>query len=195
MKGEPMQIQMMKIDEIKPYQFNPRINDGSVDGVAESIKQFGWNQPIVVDKNMVVVVGHTRLKAARKLGLKEVPVFVNEKLTESQAKAYRIADNKTPELSIWDEPLLAKELKEILDADPEIYLGFSPIELETILEDMDAEEIPDTEFGDEDEELNEVIYINVISHEDFRKIKDFFDLDSSSKTILSSEFIKKVGIE
>ena len=89
-----MQIQMMKLSEIHPYEKNPRFNDGAVEAVANSIKEFGFQQPIVVDKDLVVVVGHTRLKAAEQLGLTEVPVVIAENLTPEQVQAYRIADNR-----------------------------------------------------------------------------------------------------
>lgn len=105
-----MQVQNVPIDSITPYERNPRRNAGAVDAVAESIKQFGWNQPIVVDKNNVIIVGHTRLKAAKKLGLKEVPVLVAENLNDEQVKKYRILDNKTNELSEWDFQLLKSEI-------------------------------------------------------------------------------------
>ena len=93
-----MQIINMKLSEIHPYEKNPRFNDGAVEAVANSIKEFGFQQPIVVDKDLVVVVGHTRLKAAEQLGLTEVPVVIAENLTPEQVQAYRIADNKTGEI-------------------------------------------------------------------------------------------------
>lgn len=88
-----MEVRNLKIDEIKPYENNPRDNSKSVDKVAESISQYGFQQPIVVDKDMVIIVGHTRLKAAKKLGLKEVPVIVASSLNKEQVKAYRIGKN------------------------------------------------------------------------------------------------------
>lgn len=112
-----MNIEYWKTEDVKPYENNPRINDGAVDATANSIKQFGWQQPIVVDKDGVIIVGHTRLKAAKKLGLKEVPVTVAENLTAEQAKAYRLADNKTSELADWDDDLLAGELEELDNLD------------------------------------------------------------------------------
>lgn len=90
-----MKVQNVSIQDVKPYANNPRDNDGGVDAVANSIKEFGWQQPIVVDKDNVIIVGHTRYKAAKKLGMKEVPVVVADKLSEEQVKAYRLADNKT----------------------------------------------------------------------------------------------------
>ena len=97
-----MEVKSMSIDDIKPYENNPRDNDDAVDSVANSIKEFGWQQPIVVDKDMVIIVGHTRYKAAKKLGMDKVPVVVASKLTPEQVKAYRLADNKVGELADWD---------------------------------------------------------------------------------------------
>lgn len=108
-----MNIVNMKITDIRPYEKNPRHNEGAVEAVARSIKEFGWQQPIVVDKDMVVIVGHTRLKAAEQLGLTEVPVVVADHLTPEQVQAYRIADNKTGEIAEWDFALLPMELKDL----------------------------------------------------------------------------------
>src|SRR3954467_15568559 len=98
-----MQIEMWSIDRVKPYDKNPRINDAAVDAVARSLQEFGWRQPIVVDEAGVIIVGHTRYKAALKLGYTEVPVHVATGLSPAQARAYRIADNQTAALSAWDE--------------------------------------------------------------------------------------------
>ena len=108
-----MTIQMIQITEIKPYENNPRKNDDAVDEVANSIKAFGFKNPIIVDKNMVIIAGHTRLKAALKLGLTMVPVIVAEDLNEDQANALRLADNKTAEIAKWDKKKLEEELKQI----------------------------------------------------------------------------------
>ena len=112
-----MEIVNRKISDIVPYGRNPRINDKSVDFVANSIKEFGFKQPIVIDKNNVVIAGHTRLKAAQKLGLKEVPTIMADDLTPKQVKAYRLADNKVSEASLWDNDLLDQELSELFDFD------------------------------------------------------------------------------
>lgn len=108
-------IVMLSINDVRPYEKNPRRNDEAVQYVANSIKEFGWKQPIVVDKNNVVVVGHTRLKAAQKLGLKEVPCVIADDLTDKQVKAYRIADNKVGEIATWDFDPLNDELQELQD--------------------------------------------------------------------------------
>lgn len=112
-----MEVKNVKIQDIKPYENNPRDNDAGVDAVANSIDEFGWQQPIVVDKDNVIIVGHTRYLAAKKLGLKEVPVKVATGLTPEQVKAYRLADNKTGELTDWDIDLLDDELNDIFDID------------------------------------------------------------------------------
>ena len=109
-----MEIELWPIDRPLPYAKNPRkIPQSAIDKVAASIKEFGWRQPIVVDADGVVVVGHTRLLAARKLGLLEVPVHVAADLTEAQCRAYRIADNRAGEEARWDDKLLKLEISEL----------------------------------------------------------------------------------
>ena len=107
------QIVQMAISKVKPYPKNPRRNDDSVDAVAESIRQFGFQSPIIVDRDRVIIAGHTRFKAAKKLGLTEVPVIVADELTPEQAEAYRIADNSAGSASEWDLDLLTDILPEI----------------------------------------------------------------------------------
>ena len=110
-----MNIIKMKVEELIPYINNPRNNENTVDKVASSITEFGFKNPIVIDKNNVVINGHTRLLASKKLGLKEVPVIVADDLTEAQVKAFRIADNKTSEYAEWNEELLKLELEQLED--------------------------------------------------------------------------------
>lgn len=105
-----MELKKMKLSEIKPYGKNPRKNDGAVDAVAESIKQCGYCSPIIVDENNVVLAGHTRLKALKKLGREECEVVVKEGLTEEQKQKYRILDNKTGEFAEWDFNVLDAQL-------------------------------------------------------------------------------------
>lgn len=111
------EIVLKNINEIFEYERNPRKNDPAVDSVANSIKEFGFNVPIVLDRNNVIICGHTRLKAAKKLGIGIVPCVVTDNLTEEQVKAYRLADNKTAELAEWDFDLLANEVKDISEID------------------------------------------------------------------------------
>ena len=141
-----MEIKNMKIADIHPYEKNPRFNDDAVDAVAKSISEFGWRAPIVVDKDYVIVCGHTRLKAAQKLGLTEVPVHVASDLTPEQIQAYRIADNKTAEIAEWNYDLLPLEIKELQDANFDLsLLGFDTDELDQLLNGTSADEITDGE--------------------------------------------------
>lgn len=129
---------MTKLSEIKPYERNPRIiPQAAVDAVARSIQAFGFRQPIVVDKNGVILAGHTRYKAAQQLGLTEVPVVWQTDITEIQARGYRIADNKVAELSAWDRDALDLEVRELADlGDTDLdALGLADWELERILAD------------------------------------------------------------
>lgn len=105
-----MKVKEVPVSEVLPYHGNPRNNDDAVEAVAASIREFGWQQPIVVDADMTVIVGHTRLKAAQRLGLATVPVHVASELTPEQVAAYRLADNKVGELATWDMNALALEL-------------------------------------------------------------------------------------
>lgn len=108
-----MHIENYDIHDIKPYEHNPRINDSAVELVANSIKEFGFKQPIVIDTSLTIVAGHTRWKAANKLGLKEVPCVLADDLTTEQVRAYRLVDNKVAEASEWDYDLLDDELADI----------------------------------------------------------------------------------
>lgn len=147
-----MKVNNVPIDSITPYENNPRNNDDAVEATANSIKEFGWQQPIVVDNDGVVIVGHTRLKAAKKLGFKEVPVTVAGNLTDEQVKAYRLADNKTGELADWDVDMLDGELNDIFNIDMEDF-GFDAVEendAEVVDDDFDEEppEEPTSKLGD-----------------------------------------------
>ena len=120
-----MKVQQKPIEEIIPYARNPRKNEDAIAKVAASIKEFGWQQPIVVDSEMVIVAGHTRLQAANKLNLKKVPIVVADNLTPTQVKAYRLADNRISEESKWDYELLEIEFNELIEENFDITLtGF-----------------------------------------------------------------------
>ncbi len=142
-----MNIQEIEIEKLIPYHNNPR-KDQAIDKVASSINEYGFQQPIVVDKKMIVIVGHTRLLASKKLGLKKVPVFIAD-LSETKAKAYRIADNRLNEDSAWDLDLLNLEISDLLDDNYDLnLLGFDPKELDKIIVDdkeyfSDEDEIPE----------------------------------------------------
>lgn len=116
-----MQIVAKKVNDLIPYENNPRINDEAVEYVKNSISEFGFKVPIVIDKNNVVIAGHTRLKASKELNLKEVPCIIADDLTEEQVKAFRLADNKVSEKSMWDYQKLDEELDNILDIDMSMF--------------------------------------------------------------------------
>ncbi len=129
-----MKIEMWEIGRVKPYDKNPRKNEGAIDAVAKSIQEFGFRVPIVVDGDGVIIAGHTRLKAAEKLGLAEVPVHVARELDPDKVRALRIADNKLHELSTWDMELLPIELADLKGVDFDLsLLGFSAEDLAAIM--------------------------------------------------------------
>ena len=139
-----MEIKELKLSEIKPYKKNPRNNDGAVDYVANSIKEFGFKVPIVIDKNNEIVTGHTRYKAAKKLKLKTVPCIQADDLTDEQIKAFRLADNKVAEIAEWDFELLNEEIEDILDIDMTDF-GFGELELPEEIEPKEVveDEVPE----------------------------------------------------
>src|SRR5262245_57502133 len=135
-----MQVEMRRLADIRPYENNPRHNDEAVDAVAASIREFGFRQPIVVDEEGVIIVGHTRYKAAQKLGLELVPVHVAAGLSPAQARAYRIADNQTATIATWDEDKLPLELVALQEAGFDLDLtGFSSDDLLQLLADPPTE--------------------------------------------------------
>jgi DNA modification methylase len=145
-----MKVHLVEISRIQPYANNPRINDQAVEAVAASIRNFGFRQPIVVDEEWTIIVGHTRYKAALWLGLNKVPVHVAKGLSPAQVKAYRIADNRTSELSDWDQDRLPLELADLQELDFDLSLtGFSAEELLDLMDTpavegrTDPDEIPE----------------------------------------------------
>lgn len=138
-----MEIIYKKIEDIKPYPNNPRFNDEAVEYVANSIKNFGFKVPIILDKNNEIVAGHTRYKASLELGLKEVPCIIADDLSEEQIKAFRLADNKVSEKAQWNYDLLEEELNDILNIDMSEF-NFNELNVE----DLDTEfELPEGDKG------------------------------------------------
>lgn len=170
-----MDVIEKKLKDIKPYEKNPRKNDSAVDAVANSIREFGFKVPVVIDKDGVIVCGHTRYKAAKKLGIDKVPCVIADDLTDEQIKAYRLADNKVSELAEWDIDLLGEELDGIFDIDMSDF-GFDLSEEEE--EPINDEQLENTaqfeytlKFGNTtvimtEEEYNELLNrYNEYSHE------------------------------
>jgi len=145
-----MKIEIVDISTIKPYENNPRkLKDSAIEKVAMSLKEYGFRQPIVVDKDNIIVAGHTRYRASKKLGLKNVPISVIDNLTPEQINAYRIADNRTAEESEWDNELLKMEIKDLEAKDFKLdLLGFNEDQLNDLLFEekqglTDEDEVPE----------------------------------------------------
>jgi DNA modification methylase len=139
-----MEIVEVPIERVLPYARNPRRNDDAVATVAASIAEFGWRQPIVVDERMVIVAGHTRYEAAKRLGFKTVPVHVAKGLTPAQVKAYRLMDNRSHENAEWDNELLKLELGDLKLEDIDLALtGFDEAELDRLLAELDGADSAD----------------------------------------------------
>lgn len=147
-----LQIEYIDIERLIPYVNNPRNNKNAIDKVAGSIKEFGFKNPVIVDKDMVIVAGHTRLLAARKLGLKDVPIILVEDLTPEQVKAFRIADNKVAEFAEWDSEMLAIEFEELRLADFDLELtGFDLDDINAL--SKEEKEIIEDEFNEDPPEM------------------------------------------
>ena len=166
-----MQIKSIETNKILPYINNPRKNL-NIDKVASSIKEFGFQQPIVIDKNNTIIVGHTRFEAAKKLGLKEVPVQIAD-LTETQAKAYRIADNRLNEDASWDTKLLNLEFNDLLSKEFDLdLLGFTTDEVDNLFLKTDQES---------DKEINENLDLAEETLSDVKMIQLFFNQENEAK--------------
>lgn len=174
-----IQIEYRSIESILPYEKNPRVNDEAVPTVMESIKEFGFKIPIVLTTDNVIVAGHTRIKAAKQLGMKEVPCVIADDLSEEQIKAFRLADNKSAEIATWDEELLQQELSEILDIDMSMF-GFEESE---------------TDFADEIEDNTYTMKTNIPQYEitgECPTIAEMLDKEKSKELI--AEIEKAEGI-
>lgn len=184
-----MNIIEMPVGELIPYENNPRKNDEAVDKVALSISAFGFKVPIVVDSNNVVVTGHTRLKAAKKLGLSTVPVIMADDLTEEQIRAFRLADNKVAEFSSWDEEKLMKELEELGEMDMSLYGFVFPDDSEEDEQDdtySDKTNIPQYDITGDVPDLSELV--------DEEKTKELIqDIDSSDLSFEEKDFLRKAA--
>lgn len=165
-----MEIINKKISELKPYKNNPRNNKEAVKYVANSIKEFGFKVPIIIDKNNEIISGHTRLEASKELGLKEVPCIIANDLSKEQVKAFRLADNKVSEIAEWDFDLLDEELKDITELDMSDF-GF------------------DLEFEKIEEEKQDITYTNKIDIPQYRitgekpKILELVEQEKANKFI------------
>lgn len=138
---DKLQVVYKTVKDITPYENNPRNNDDAVQYVRNSIEEFGFKVPIIIDKNGVIIAGHTRFKAAKQIGMGQVPCVIADDLTKDKINAYRLADNKTQELSEWDWTMAGEELETIESIDMRL-MGFAEF-----LDEHDAEELPKKKIG------------------------------------------------
>ena len=163
-----MQVIYKNIDELKPYENNPRLNDDAVKYVANSIKEFGFRNPIILDKNNVIICGHTRLLASKELKLKEVPCIIADDLTDEQVKALRLADNKVSEKSMWNYSKLDEELEGIFNIDMSMFdFGNDDINWD------DVEELTDETYDKPEHNMLECPNCHHIDRDiHFKKVED-----------------------
>ena len=175
-----LEIKYIPIDDIKPYKNNPRLNEDAIPYVMNSIKEFGFKNPIILDKNNVIVAGHTRLESAKRLDMKEVPVIYADDLTEEQVKAFRLADNKVSEFSLWDLKLLSEELEKFEDVNLVLYgIKNEPNGLIDILDDEGLSKVKNQDletfnvsFTDKKEKIDKLNYY--IDNNSKQKLNDLF---------------------
>lgn len=195
------EVEMMKIEELKPYENNPRINEKAVERVVSSIKEVGWRVPIIADEDKVILAGHTRLKAAKVLQIKEVPVHISKGLTDEQKSVYRIMDNKSSEFAEWDNELLAEEFAKLAESNIDLDLtGFDFQEIEKLTENLinftEPEEIiTDVDISDfGDIQTSNVRMVNIfltqetepLFQEMVANLKDKWDKENLTDTIFSA---------
>lgn len=190
-----MKTKEMNINDLIPYENNPRNNEGAVEYVANSIKQFGFKVPIVVDKDNVIVAGHTRWLAAQALEMDKVPVVVADDLTPEQVKAFRLADNKTAEKASWDYQKLTEELEDIiLDYDLKEF-GFGEFELDVL---MNKNEIEEGDFEDLSTSISvnsndgkDKVTLSYASEEEEEWIKKTLGVEEIKKSFDVKDLMKK----
>lgn len=192
-------IELVELSKIKPYENNPRHNEKAVDGVANSIKKFGFKVPIVVDKNYVIINGHTRYLASQKLGLERVPVIVAKDLTPEQVTKYRLADNKVGELADWNLEMLGDEIAELKDVDFG-ELGFNEIELMILTEDIEPEEFDKNEIEEyskrADRDILKVkkLTLKYNNEQEKKQLKELFGIQNL-KVIYKCEELMRMGAD
>ena len=167
-----MEIVLKKLDEIKPYENNPRNNTKAIEYVMNSIKEFGFKVPIVIDKDGIIVAGHTRYKASQKLGLKEVPCIVADDLSEEQVKAFRLADNKVSEQAKWDNGRLQDELDDLFGIIDMNLFAF-PVQIE----DIDLEEEGTEKIVGELGEANNYVVLEFMTESEWEDAQYYLGLE------------------
>ena len=169
-----MEVININVNELTPYENNPRNNNEAIQYVANSIKEFGFKVPLVIDKDNVVICGHTRLLAAKQLGMEEVPCTVADDLTDEQIKAFRLADNKVAEIATWDLGALVDELKDINFIDMEDFGFLCADDLRTDFFDEEAEDEKSSDDETEEEDNSKTVKV-VCDDANYQQLIDFLD--------------------
>lgn len=191
-KSEEMIVRKVKIEDIIPYENNPRKNEEAVQVVMNSIREFGIKQPLVIDENGVIVVGHTRFMAAKKLGYTELPCVIASDLTEDQINAYRLADNKTAEYAQWDIELMNQELASILSVDMEQF-GFDLAwDEEKKKKEEETGEVPFTEVLGEEHNYIVLYFDNEV---DWLQAESLFDLHEVKNLSTRKDGVVKANMQ
>lgn len=180
-----MEIQVVPIGNVIPYENNPRVNDDAVGYVANSLKEFGWQQPIVVDRNFIIIAGHTRLLAAQSLEMTEVPVVIASELSAGQIKAFRLADNKVSEKSYWDDDKLQNEMSELVSFNMNEF-AFESFETGTAFGDDDTSSLNDNSFDEPDDLVdmfNGNIKVTFKDAQEMAEAREFLSLGKSDKKV------------
>lgn len=199
---------LVPLAHIQPYEHNPRVNEQAIEPLIVSIQQFGFLVPIVVDKDGIIITGHTRYEASKRLKLDEVPVIYAEHLTEAQVKAFRLADNRLAQNSTWDEDLLQQELINIQNMGFNLqFTGFSKSELDCLTEPVPASCLDDLDYATvcgavEEEEAtpNVSVFISVGSYRvrldasQFREWEDRMFKQYNSKAGIKKHIVEALGI-
>lgn len=193
-----MEIVNKKINEITPYEKNPRNNDEAVKYVLNSIKEFGFKVPIIIDKDGIIVAGHTRYKAAIELGMSEVPTIIADDLTEEQIKAFRIADNKTSEKAGWDLEFLKDELNDI-DLDMTEF-GFGDFEISMLTNDVEPEKYNDEDIKEYTENSDEFlvskrVIITYSTEEEENFLKQIFNVKDLKVLYRTEELMNEIDTD
>jgi len=208
------QVDLLNVEVLKIYENNPRINKKSIEKVAESIKAYGWKVPIVVDEDMIILAGHTRLSAAKLLNIKEVPVHIAKELTEEQKTAFRIMDNKSHDYSEWDNKLLGIEFEKLSLTDFDLDMtGFNLEEINKITDgvflefDSPALEMSDTNWQADDVHIPEtnvkqfMLLFNITDIEELKKmievLRDIYNVESPSDIVfraVKNEYEKNTNL-
>ena len=207
-------VEMINVNILKEYENNPRINKNSIEKVADSIRTYGWKVPIVVDEDMIILAGHTRLSAAKLLDIKEVPAHIAKGLTDEQKTAFRIMDNKSQDYSEWDNKLLGIEFEKLASSDYDLDMtGFDIEAINKITNGVFLEfDAPKLEMTENEWQVNDVhipetnvkqfmLLFNITDIEELKKmievLRDIYNIESPSDIVfraVKNEYEKNTNL-